>query len=85
MSKRDGVTGYHVVEVTCRDNTERERRYDAGFTDQHRRDGFRCARCGEVVPHAGNAIHDVGRPGVRPPAPTPSPEPEGDPTLWPTT
>lgn len=56
------MTAFAYYDVTCRDLTDRARTYRAGLTLRQTDDtGFRCAKCGELVPAAGNAIHDVRR------------------------
>lgn len=51
---------YRLVEVTCRDMVETPRTFRAGLSLRAVEDtGFRCSKCGELVPVAGNEIHDV--------------------------
>lgn len=58
--------GYHVLQITCRDRTDRHKTYLAGLIDQHRKEGWLCIFCRELVPHDGNEIHDVRKAGRSP-------------------
>lgn len=63
MAKRKSTLGYHRVRVTCGEFIDQPRAYTAGLTEEHRRDGIMCAKCGEVVPHEGNGNHEVAKAG----------------------
>lgn len=51
---------YRAVEVTCRAICATPKVYRAGLSLRDVEDtGLRCARCGLLVPMAGDAQHDV--------------------------
>ena len=64
------VKGFRVVTVVCKDRTDGARSYDAGIST----DPIRCSKCGELVPVAGNEIHEVHDARRR----RPEPRPHGD-------